>query len=259
MSRESLELPERLRAGGGSDLERRLLDAMAHEQTPPEVRDHVAHGLGVSLTGLGLAAGGTAPSTGAPATGAAAGAGTGSTSLLPWISAGLLGLAVAGGIVGTLAWKTSNRQPPALPPAMVSSSPAARAAAVPAPIPPAPMQAVPAANLEPQPGASAARPIHPFRAATPATALRDQTSLVDAARAAVSSGAANRAIELVRQYEGKYPTGNFRPEATAIKIEALAKLGRTAETRALAERFVAEYGRGPLSERVARIAGIAQP
>ena len=42
-------------------------------------------------------------------------------------------------------------------------------------------------------------------------------------------------------------------------IEALVKLGRKAEARALAERFVKSYGPGPLAERVSRLGGLADP
>ena len=121
------------------------------------------------------------------------------------------------------------------------------------------MNTVPVGVVEPRTSAAAARPSRQLRAATPATDLRDQTALVDAARSAVSSGAPSRALEIVRQYEGKYPAGAIRPEAAAVKIEALAKLGRGAEARALAQRFTADYGPGPLSDRVARIAGLTQP
>ena len=87
--------------------------------------------------------------------------------------------------------------------------------------------------------------------------MQDQIALVDAARAAVSSGAGGRALEILRLYQEKYPGGSFRPEAAALKIEALARLGRTAEARALAERFVAEHAGSPLAKRVARVTGLA--
>ncbi len=256
MNRKASDLPERLRVGGGTDLERRLLNAMANEQAPSDVRERVARGLGVSTIGLGVAGSGTTSS----ASKAAVGAGTGTVPLLPWISAGLLGLVVVGGIVGTRAWKAPDRQRSAV--SAVPPSPmvaAAGTAAIAAPAEPAPVKAIPVAVVQPRASAAAARPSRPLRAATPATDLRDQTALVDAARAAVSSGAANRALEIVRQYEEKYPAGAIRPEAAAIKVEALVKLGRGAEARALAQRFTADYGPGPLSDRVARIAGLAQP
>jgi len=97
------------------------------------------------------------------------------------------------------------------------------------------------------------------RAATTANELSKQVALVDAARTALASGDAGRALSSVREYQATYPSGTFRPEVAAIKIEALLKLGRKAEARASAERFSASYGSGPLAERVARLAGIRQP
>jgi hypothetical protein len=45
----------------------------------------------------------------------------------------------------------------------------------------------------------------------------------------------------------------------ALRIQALAKLGRMAEARALAERFVAEHRGSPLASRVAREVGLSAP
>jgi hypothetical protein len=56
--------------------------------------------------------------------------------------------------------------------------------------------------------------------------LGDQVAFIDGARAAMLAGASRRALEILRRYEDKYPTGSFRPEASAIKVEALMKLGR---------------------------------
>jgi outer membrane protein assembly factor BamD (BamD/ComL family) len=89
--------------------------------------------------------------------------------------------------------------------------------------------------------------------------IQDQIALVDAARGALASGSSNRALELLRQYQRKYPSGSFRPEVAALKIEALQKLGRTTEARALAERFIAENRGSPLAERVARMTRSEKP
>jgi outer membrane protein assembly factor BamD (BamD/ComL family) len=89
--------------------------------------------------------------------------------------------------------------------------------------------------------------------------LREQIAMVDSARDAIAANAGQRALKILRRYQDKYPAGSFRPEVAALKIEALVKLGRSAEARALAERFISEYGEGPLADRVARIAGITQP
>ena len=73
----------------------------------------------------------------------------------------------------------------------------------------------------------------------------------------MSSGANRRALEALRRYEESYPGGSFRPEVTALKVEALVKLGRDDEARAIAQRFVAENRGSLLAGRVAELAGLA--
>jgi outer membrane protein assembly factor BamD (BamD/ComL family) len=98
-----------------------------------------------------------------------------------------------------------------------------------------------------------------LRGGTTASDLTSQIALVDAARAALAGGDSARALASVRDYQSGYPNGSFKPEVAAIKIEALLKLGRKAEARALAERFSVNYGPGPLTDRVTRLLGAGQP
>ncbi len=239
--------PKRLRLVAGSALQRRVLAATAEEEPSPELRDRMAGALGVSAAAIGAASGAAVAKATVSATKAAAGIST--TSALPWITVGVLGLAVAGAIFSAREWKASVRPSPAPAPRMIASAPDFPAAAI-EPASPAP---VPRPDLPDVPSGGRARMV-----AAPVD-LRGQTSLVDAARDAVSSGAADRALAILRQYEDRYPAGVFRPEAAVLKIEALAELGRGAEARTLAERFVAEYGEGSLTDRVRHVAGLAHP
>jgi outer membrane protein assembly factor BamD (BamD/ComL family) len=66
----------------------------------------------------------------------------------------------------------------------------------------------------------------------------------------MNAGKHERALSALERYLTKYPAGSFRPEATALKIESLAKLGRSTESRAMADRFVAEHQGSPLAKRV---------
>ena len=75
---------------------------------------------------------------------------------------------------------------------------------------------------------------------------------------AMAAGADRRALETLRHYRDRYPAGSFRPEASALEIEALMKLGRADEARALAERFVAQHRGSLLARRVADVAGLQQ-
>ena len=250
--------PKRLRLVANSALQRRVLDETAHEEPSPELRNRMAQALGVSTAAVASSAAlaKTAAAAAEASAKVAVGASASTTPVLPWITVGALGLALAGAIVGTRAWKTSPSAQPS--PAVNASAPESEAAPV-APAPSLAAQPASSALAPPQPESStlsAGR--RPHLAALPID-VRDQTSLVDAAREAVSSGAADRALALLRQYQDRYPGGVFRPEAAALKIEALARLGRGTEVRSLADRFVAQYGNGPLTDRVRHVADLAQP
>lgn len=242
------EDPERLLEGGGSDLERCLIGAIAGERPSPELRDRMAQALGVPLAAAGLAATVAASQTAATAK-TAAGIGAGVTAPLAWISVGVVSLVLAGAIVGVRVWKD------------------APAKSLPAPVTPAPLPVLPPAqpelDLSPvvEMPLNGSAPLAQPRSRSVATArdLRKQIAIIDAARAAISASAGARALDLLRQYQEKYQGGTFAPEAAALKIEALAKLGRAAEARAGAERFRAQYGESPQTDRVLRAAGLAPP
>ena len=151
------EDPERLLEGGGSDLERCLIGAIAGERPSPELRDRMAQALGVPLAAAGLAATVAASQTAATAkTAAGIGAGAGGTAPLAWISVGVVSLVLAGAIVGARVWKD------------------APAKSLPAPVTPAPLPVLPP---------SGARPLHlpglpaqsPSRTSLAFSSAREQT------------------------------------------------------------------------------------
>jgi TolA-binding protein len=117
--------------------------------------------------------------------------------------------------------------------------------------------AEPAAALAAPPPGPGATDVRSYAAS--ASDLRDQIALIDAARSALASSSDRRALEILRRYQDKYPSGSFRPEAAALRVEVLVKLGRDAEARALAERFVAEYRGSLLARRVAELTGVGRP
>ena len=70
----------------------------------------------------------------------------------------------------------------------------------------------------------------------------------------MKAGSTERALVLLRRYEVSYPGGAFRPEALALRIEALDGAGHAAEARALAREFLARYPHSPLADRIGRVA-----
>ncbi|HXJ23934.1 MAG TPA: hypothetical protein VMT03_27320 [Polyangia bacterium] len=221
--------PDRLRVVGASELERTLLAAAAAERPEPELQARMARAIGL---------GGFVPAPSAAHPPAA-----GASLTWPVISAGVAALAVAGAIVGY-----ASHRPARTVTAAAIATPAPAPAAIGVVDPPAAAPRAPA----PPPVAPAAPHRRRSAAVRPAGDLRAEIALLDAARAAVADGADGRALALLRRYDLRYPTGTFRPESTALRIEALARLGETGRARALAADFLAAYPDSPLAARVRR-------
>ncbi|HKO52284.1 MAG TPA: hypothetical protein VJV79_31465 [Polyangiaceae bacterium] len=251
MTKQGADLPQRLHREGATDLEQRLLEAAGREQPSAELSDRMARAIGISMSASGITSTG-----GAKAGTATVKAGNASSSLVPWITGGVVAVGVAvGAFVATR---------PSATPSVASATPSASVATLLVATP----ESTPAVETPPsdapavdeptsRPAASPALPRG--RRGTAARELANQIVLVDAARSALASGSAQHALSIVRDYQSRYPSGTFRPEVSAVKIEALVKMGRATEARTLAERFVVAYGPGPLADRVARLAHIAEP
>src|SRR6478735_3089811 len=263
MSKPDTDLPERLRAGGATHLEQRMLDAAGHERPSQELSERMARALGIPLSIEAATTGGAKTDVSGPSTGSTASSGAAklSKSLVPWVSGALVATGVmVGAYVRTFHEVRAN--------APSVQTPALAAAPSAAPMSPATLGTqpviLPPESASPNAGSDLpAKPPAPqsSRGSRGAAAgeLAEQIALVDAARGALANGGAQRALSLARDYQTQYPSGTFRPEVAAVKVEALVKLGRMAEARTLAERFAVAYGPGPLADRVARLARISKP
>jgi len=234
MSSRDPEVPVQLRVVGATDLERQLLNAAATERPSDELTRRMGAALGLSLAASTAAVAEAAPAAQSAAHTTVAA----STSAWPALTIGVFAV-VAAGVVG-VQWARGHH--------------AGRTAMVAAPVD-APDEAVD------EVGRRAAQLPRHHRAPAPAPTavaapsdLRAEIALIDATRNAVAAHDDTRALALVRRYEATYPTGTFRPEAAVLRIEALANLGRTAEARGLARRFMAAHPDNPLADRVARLA-----
>ena len=253
MNRSDSGIPHQLRAVGATDLERRLLDAAARELPSVELTRKMQQALGLSIAAGAVTATATAVAKSSGAGAAASAGATAPSFAWPAISVGVIALAVTGAVVGVRS--TANHHAAGKPLAAVVA-PAPAPAIAP---PPALAQAAgaPAAGVAPPAGlggrmARASARHHAALAATPSD-LRAEIALVDAVRTSVAGGADDRALTLLHRYEASYPRGTFRPEAAALRIEALDHLGHGAQARALAQKFVTAHPDSPLAERVARL------
>jgi len=221
----SAEDPIRFRDAGssGSDELRALFQAGTDDLPSDAELAALAAKLGPVLTGAG---------------GAAAGAGMAAKTKL-----GLAALGVAG--TGVLAWALlSGREAPA--PAMpaatavqlrtaptVTPSGANEPPAVLAPNE-APTPAGPPAPSETAPSAAPRAVAPPFRPA------ESEAEFLERARGALGQSPA-AALSLANQHRARFPAGVLAEEREVIAIEALKRLGRTAEAEQRVEAFARRF------------------
>jgi hypothetical protein len=108
---------------------------------------------------------------------------------------------------------------------------------------------------------AASAPAAPTNASRAAPdALLSEVAELDKARSLLVAKAPDRALAALDAYAERYPTGILRLEATALRIEALAKSGRTGPALALGKQFLAAHARTPLAYRVREILdGLGSP
>lgn len=111
--------------------------------------------------------------------------------------------------------------------------------------------------------APAARPTAPPAPAVPASVAPavssadplEETRHLGALRQLVAADP-QRALAMVDEGNRRFAGGSFREEREAIAVDALARLGRTAEARRAAEAFLVTYPTSPLAPSVRRAAGL---
>jgi TolA-binding protein len=182
---------------------------------------------------------------------ASAGASSLAKGVLLWIGVGSVG----GGALAFVASELTRPEP-----AVVDAARPARVAPAPKPRPasaaavPAPELAPSEPDVVPAPSAAVSKlPAHASAAPSESALgsnLFDELRVIEAARAAVGRGDAAAALVALNRYDRSYPSGQFAPEALALRVEALAASGATEQARALAGEFARRYPRNPLRSRV---------
>jgi hypothetical protein len=83
------------------------------------------------------------------------------------------------------------------------------------------------------------------------SSLMREIRAVEAARASLSAGNAGRSLSILDEYNRKFPNGAFSVEVSVLRVEALARAGRTSEAKALGKRFLDSHREGAFARRVA--------
>ncbi len=257
-----------LNDGGG--LEQSLLRSARDDRPSPAARRRTLAALGLGASVLGASA--TATAAASPAVKAAA-----SLGLLKWI-----GVGIAGGVlvVGAAEVVHSVSSPPSTTITSAAIDDHARASsatprgparglgAVPvdtskelvSPVIEAPpLVAAPAAaasSIAAATDAPRARSLSPSPASS---ALADEIAALDGAREALASGDSSRALRALDARDRAFPRGALGPEATVLRIEALALRGDRAAATRLAEAFLAASPRSPHASAIRTLLGLAAP
>ncbi len=242
----------------------------------------VASGTVASSAAAATVGAGAAAATAPVAGGAALAAGT----AVKWV-----GIAALVGAASWGAAEVATRPTPTTPthaaaplnaPTVATGSPRMATTRLPSPAPdPAPTDVAPSPLAAPQPLAApppppvAPRPPPSRRTASAATPPLDlappsprapapaapraastlvaETAKLEAARAALQTNDPTRALTALDDYGSAFPRGVLAPEATVLRVEALARRGGAADRAAaqrLGEAFLREHPASPLCERV---------
>jgi hypothetical protein len=92
----------------------------------------------------------------------------------------------------------------------------------------------------------------PSRAPASAVGLEQELELLDRARAELASGNTTQALKLLNRYQALPHNKSMGSEATLLRIQALARSGRSADAARLATDFVNANPDSPLADRARR-------
>lgn len=82
------------------------------------------------------------------------------------------------------------------------------------------------------------------------SSLADEVLVLDTVREAMSHHAFRAALDTLAEYQREFPHGLLEPEATALRIETLSRIGEDAQARRLGETFLLRFPASPLTSKV---------
>lgn len=256
--------PRRL-AEEGDELERSLLAHWQSERPSPEARAKLLAMVGVAAstaTVAGAAATGLTTAGASVAPKAAGGAGL---LVAKWLTVGVVALGAAAATVASTRRDAPLRPAPATPTGTPTLTAVAPAVTVVAPAvttaTAAPVTVPPEGNVEPTAAALPARlgapASAPVKAAppevvakrreppVPPSTMAEQLAMIDRARAAIQGGDTSRGLELVDEYDARFPSGAFTQESAVLRIESLVQRGDAVSASRLGARFLAAHPDSP--------------
>lgn len=95
--------------------------------------------------------------------------------------------------------------------------------------------------------------VAPSSKPSPGTSQRQvgaELVLLGKAQAALRAGDASSALALLDEHARRFSSGQLSAERQAARVLALCSLGRVVEARSMARRFLSQYPRSPLTQRI---------
>lgn len=175
---------------------------------------------------------------------APSGGATGGGAIATWLKLGAVAAVTAGTAGAFWVGTEKDTAPKHAAPKMTAPTLAPRAVQPRAP-------AVATENARP-PAPTVAPSVH--RPATPAEASASEADLLGTAQAALA-GDPGKALNLSEQHARTFPRGVLVQEREVIAIEALTRLGRSADALARAERFLKAYPSSAHRSKIESITG----
>lgn len=95
-------------------------------------------------------------------------------------------------------------------------------------------------------------PVRPSAEPRAEASLAAEAHVLERARLEIVEHRAAAALATLDGYDRSFPFGSLRPEATALRVEALATAGDRSAARSLGAHFLAKYPEHPAASRVRR-------
>lgn len=200
-----------------------------------------------------ITTGGSTASTATVAT-LATTASTATTGLTMWIAAGLATVAVVGGLGATL-WSPSVEPPVTPQPAAITPEVEQQAKPTVEQLTPMPEQEASSERRRPKRKKRIRRRAKPTVEQTPVdpdARLRKETDHLARTRQALQSNP-GKALRLAQSGSRQFRDGMFEQERQAIAVLALSRMGKEAQFKARAKRFLKRYPNSPSSERIRQL------
>jgi hypothetical protein len=86
------------------------------------------------------------------------------------------------------------------------------------------------------------------------TRLAEEVAALDQARQVLKTDP-ERSLELIDDYVSRFPSGELRPEALVLRIDALVRADRRPRAEAQASDYVSRFPRSPHAKRIRRLMG----